>query len=159
MTTLFDYASAVLTNIADVAAAQTPPIPLPDLRYVAPGPYLSVSFDCDQVVVAIDGVARGEPNEPVTGYVRIAPNSVTVTVAIIRLCMPTSKSENPPPAADQANAAALTMADLDLLWRNAKAILNAGGCTHSGVALTQLIEVQSAAGGARLTGSLDLLQF
>lgn len=153
--TIKAYADAVLANVGTIWAAAM--VDLPALQYVAPGPFQSVSFDCDQVTVTIDGINRGAPGEPQSGYVKLGENSATVSVAIVRLCMPTSETEAPPLAADQAAASEITLRDLDLLWRNAKAILNAGGCTHHGLVTVQLIEIQGGAGGARLTGSIDLL--
>lgn len=156
--TLKDYANAVLANVNAIWAAQAPPIALPALQYVAPGPFSSVSFDCDQLTVTIDAITRGAPGEPVSGYIPLAEASAAVTVAIVRLCMPTSNTEAPPPAAAQAAASDITLADLDLLWRNAKAILDAGGCKHHGLTVVKLIEIQGGAGGAMLSGSIDLLE-
>lgn len=150
------YGDAVLANVNTIWAAAL--VGLPTLQYVAPGPFSSVSFDCDQLTVTIDAVTRGAPGEPQSGYVRLAEASATVTVAIVRLCMPTSETTAPPLAADQATASDTTLADLDLLWRNAKAILGAAGCKHHGLVTAQLLEIQGAAGGARLTGTIDLLE-
>lgn len=156
--TLKSYCDAVLANVNAIWAAQAPPIALPALQYVAPGPFSSVSFDCDQVTVTVDAVTRGAPGEPQAGYVKLAECSATISVAIIRLCMPTSGTEAPPPAAAQAAASDTTLADLDVLWRRAKAILDADGCRHHGLVTAQLVEIQGGAGGARLTGSIDLLE-
>lgn len=150
------YGDAVLANVNTIWGAAL--IDLPALQYVAPGPFSSVSFDCDQVTVSIDAITRGAPGEPQQGYVRLAELSATVTVAVVRLCMPTSETEAPPLAADQAAAADTTLADLDLMWRNAKAILDAGGCKHNGLTVAKLIEIQGGAGGAMLTGTIDLLE-
>ncbi len=153
--TLKAYADAVLANVNTIWA--TAGITLPVLQYVAPGPFQSVSFDCDQVVITIDNITRGAPGNPQSGYVTLGEFSATVSVIVIRLCMPTSNTTAPPLAADQAVAAARTLADLDLLWRNAKQILNAGGCVHHGLSQATLVEIQGGAGGARLQGSVDLL--
>lgn len=155
---LFAYGTAVLANINAIAAAQTPPIVLPELQYVAPGPFVSVSFDCAQVVVAISPVTRGAPGEPQAGYVRLGECSATITVAILRMCMPTSGSTAPIPAAAQAEASEIVLADLDLLWRNAEAILDAEGCTHMGLTTCDLVEIQAGLGGSKLAGTVDLLQ-
>jgi len=152
------YADAVLANVNAVFAAAAPPVVLPTLQYVAPGPYSSISFDCDQLVVSIDQLTRGRPGEPQSSYTRLPLEwSATVTVSIIRLCMPTSGTTAPPLAIHQAAASEITMRDLDLLWRNVKAILDVEGCTHHGVVLASLIEIQGAAGGARLVSTVDLL--
>ncbi len=154
--TLKAYTDAVLVNVNAIWAGAG--ITLPALQYVAPGPFSSVSFDCDQVTITIDAISRGAPGEPQSGYVRLAEASATISVAIIRLCMPTTNTPEPPLAAAQAAASDTTVADLDLLWRNAKAILGAAGCKHHGLVTAQLIEIQSGAGGARLTGTIDLLE-
>lgn len=153
---LKSYADAVLVNVNAIWAGAG--VSLPALQYVAPGPFSSVSFDCDQLTITIDAVTRGAPGEPQSGYVKLGEASAAITVAIIRLCMPTSETVAPPLAADQATASDTTLADLDLLWRNAKAIFGAEGCKHHGLVTAQLIEIQGAAGGARLTGTVDLLE-
>lgn len=150
------YADAVLVNVNAIWAGAG--IALPALQYVAPGPFSSVSFDCDQLTITIDAITRGAPGEPQSSYTKLAECSATISVAIIRLCMPTSGTLAPPLAAEQAAASDTTLADLDLLWRNAKAIFGAEGCKHHGLVTTQLIEIQGAAGGARLTGTIDLLE-
>lgn len=154
--TLKAYADAVLANVNSIWA--TAGLALPALQYVAPGPFSSVSFDCDQVTVTIDSVNRGAPSEPQSGYVRLGEASAAISVAVVRLCMPTSETEAPPLAAEQAAASDITLADLDLMWRNAKAIFGAAGCKHHGLVTAQLIEIQGGAGGARLSGSIDLLE-
>lgn len=152
---LADYAADVLANVNTAAAAAS--ITLPELQYVAPGPFSSVSFDCEQVTVTVDAVTRGAPGEPVAAYTRAAEASATITVCVVKMCMPTSEDEAPPLADDQAAAAAVTLPLLDMLWRNAATILAAGGCKHHGLVTAKLLDVQGEAGGALLTGTVDLL--
>ena len=107
---LKDLGNAILANVeAEFAAAG---IELPALRYVAPGPFQTVAFDCDQVTVAIDAVNRGEPGTPTSGYVLLSPFSAQITVAVVRMCMPVSDDETAPTAEEQAAASDITLADL-----------------------------------------------
>lgn len=150
------YADAVLANVVTVWAANN--VILPDLQYVAEGPFSSVSMDCEQVVVSIDQVVRGRPGEPNPGYTPVGMEwSATVTVLIVRLCMATSGDEAPAAAADHDAAAATTLGDVDLLWRNVKTIFDANGCRHSGVVLGGPLEVAGGAGGAKLSTTIDMM--
>jgi hypothetical protein len=153
---LYTYAAQVLANVNAAFAAAG--ITLPGLQYVAPGPYDSESFDCDQVVVSIDLLNRGRPGEPDPSHPTLGLEwSATITVAVCRTCMPTSPDASPPPAAAQNAAAEVTLADLDVLWRNHAAILAVAGCRHSGVVRAGLIDVQGALGGSSLSCTVDLL--
>lgn len=153
---LYGLSHAILAEVVDVWAEQS--VPLPALQYVAEGPFSSVSFDCEQVVVAVDGLNRGAPGAPQGAYQKRPMEwSVNVSIAVLRLCMAMSEDESPPLAEDHHAAAAETMGDLDILWRNAKRLLTASGCTHHSVSSAELVEVQGSIGGARLTASLDLL--
>lgn len=131
---------------------------LPELRYVSPGPFAAVAPDCEQAVVTLEGVTRGAPggaNTVFSGPV-MAPLHATISIAVWRECMPVSEDESPPPAEAQDEAAARTLADLSVMWPNAKALLSADNCRHHSLIVAQLLPVQGAVGGSRIVGDLDL---
>lgn len=154
---LYDYCQAVLANVETVWAGAM--VDLPAMRYVAEGPFETIAAElCEQVVVSIDGLTVGAPGEPQSTFTRLPREwSSAVTVSIWRECMATSQGTTPPPAAEHNAAAQITMRDLDLLWRNAKTIFAALGCKHHSIVNAVLLNVESAAGGSRITANVDLL--
>lgn len=150
---LYDYCAAVLGNAQTLWGAAWP-----DLAYVAEGLFETLSADCEQAVVELGQLNRGDPGNPDLLHVPVGGWSAVVNLSIWRECMATSETEAPPPAADHGAAAAVTMGDLDLMWRNVNTIFNVGRCVHFGIVGATLLPVEGAIGGSRITISVDLLR-
>lgn len=152
--TLKQYADSVLSNVGAVFSDAS--IALPAHQYVTPGTFESVSFDCEQVTVTLSPVTRGDPGEQRGDRVLLGAFSVRVSVAVLR-CVPTSATTAPVPASDQSAAAAIILADLDVLWRRTKDILEADGCKYAGLIEAGLLDISGGIGGSKLLAVVDLI--
>lgn len=100
-------------------------VDLPERRYITPGNPSEAAWDCASVIVGVERVASGMSEVSnlgagVTGPSAMAwtwPN-VTVTLLIVRDCVPVLNEQGTPPdAADIDAAGRQTLQDLGLLVR------------------------------------------
>lgn len=158
-TDVFDLGEALLNVIAARFAAAA--VGLPARRYVHAGEW---ALDCEQLVVAFQGLHMGVPGRASTDpALQAVIVSATFEVAITR-CIPTGRTAGntwaPPAAADLQGAAAQIITDGWVLQKGMLAALREGtfdgACGQVVLGALTPIDPQGAYSGIRLPVTADM---
>lgn len=139
-------AQNILAAVVDHYAATSPLVALPDRQYVAPGAPDQIAWDCEQLVVSVQGIGWGQapsagqsPSPAIGAHVSVtAVRHVIYDVALVR-CTPSTGDPitGIPPVADIHAAGLAFMTDMGLM---SQALVVACATVRAGLDRGSLVE-------------------